>query len=302
MDAGWPPNAGEHALHARPVPAYPGAGRNTISRAVATASARILNALSISTPFRLNRADPSAEAMPFSDNHAICPLSGVFDVPFAKPNIIAGSTSTRANCALPASMQLGTPVRYSCRLPLNRPLASPSTWPGPRGSQAIQSGISPPLTRRTVTHPSISRAVRLERDEVGDPELARQQGAGEISLIQAGERTPYFTARAELAAPPQHVRLRSALPSPGTACTATAPPGNRDPRPGPIVRPVPHFPRVSCCTLLRQNPGNCTENLPSSRPCRGWPDCLAVGGVRSEPVSSPRCGYCPSSAAQRTRG
>ena len=29
---------------------------------------------------------------------------------------------------------------------------------------------------------------------------------------------------------------------------------------------------------------------------------LAVGGVRSEPVSSPRCGYCPSSAAQRTRG
>ena len=28
----------------------------------------------------------------------------------------------------------------------------------------------------------------------------------------------------------------------------------------------PHFPRVSCCTLLRQNPGNCTENPPSSRP------------------------------------
>ena len=68
------------------------------------------------------------------------------------------------------------------------------------------------------------------------------------------------------------------------------------------MRPVPHFPRVSCCTLLRQNPGNCTENPPSSRPCRGWPDCLAVGGVRSEPVSSPRCGYCPSSAARELAG
>ena len=65
---------------------------------------------------------------------------------------------------------------------------------------------------------------------------------------------------------------------------------------------VVHVPRVSCCTLLRQNPGNCTENPPSSPPWRDWPACLAVGAGRSEPVSSPRCGYCPSSAAQRTRG
>ena len=57
------------------------------------------------------------------------------------------------------------------------------------------------------------------------------------------------------------------------------------------MRPVPHFPRVSCCTLPRQNPGNCTENPPSSRPCRGWPDCLAADAGRSEPVSSPRCGF-----------
>ena len=64
------------------------------------------------------------------------------------------------------------------------------------------------------------------------------------------------------------------------------------------MRPVPHVPRVSCCTLLRQNPGNCTENPPSSRPCRGWPDCLAVDAGRSEPVSSPRCGYYPSSAVR----
>ena len=63
-----------------------------------------------------------------------------------------------------------------------------------------------------------------------------------------------------------------------------------------------HIPRVSRCAYSGKTPGNCTENLPSSPPCRGWPDCLAVGGVRSEPVSSPRCGYCPSSAAQRSRG
>ena len=31
-------------------------------------------------------------------------------------------------------------------------------------------------------------------------------------------------------------------------------------------------------------------------------DLVAVDAGRSEPVSSPRCGYCPSSAAQRTRG
>ena len=65
---------------------------------------------------------------------------------------------------------------------------------------------------------------------------------------------------------------------------------------------VVHVPRVSRCTDSGKTPGNRTENLPSSPPYRDWPDCLAVGGVRSEPVSSPRCGYCPSSAAQRTRG
>ena len=82
----------------------------------------------------------------------------------------------------------------------------------------------------------------------------------------------------------------------GPLVGATAPPGNRDPRPGPIMRRVPHVPRVSGCTRLWQNPGNRAENPPSSRPCRGWPACLAVDAGRSEPVSSPRCGYCPSSA------
>ncbi len=52
-----------------------------------------------------------------------------------------------------------------------------------------------------------------------------------------------------------------------------------------------HVPRVSRCAYAGKTPGNCTENPPSSPPCRDWPDCLAVGGVRSEPVSSPRCGF-----------
>ena len=52
-----------------------------------------------------------------------------------------------------------------------------------------------------------------------------------------------------------------------------------------------HVPRVSRCAYSGKTSGNCTENLPSSPPCRDWPDCLAVGGVWSEPVSSPRCGF-----------
>ena len=57
-----------------------------------------------------------------------------------------------------------------------------------------------------------------------------------------------------------------------------------------------HVPRVSRCAYAGKTPGNCTENPPSSPPCRDWLDCLAVDAARSEPVSSPRCGYCPSSA------
>ena len=48
---------------------------------------------------------------------------------------------------------------------------------------------------------------------------------------------------------------------------------------------VARVPRVSCCTDSAKTPGNRTENPPSSRPCRDWPDCLAVGAGRSEPVS-----------------
>ena len=47
-----------------------------------------------------------------------------------------------------------------------------------------------------------------------------------------------------------------------------------------------HVPRVSRCAYSGETPGNGTENPPSSPPCRDWPDCLAVGGVRSEPVSA----------------
>ena len=59
------------------------------------------------------------------------------------------------------------------------------------------------------------------------------------------------------------------------------------------VARVPRVPRVSCCTDSAKTPGNRTENPPSSRPCRDWPDCLAVGGVRSELVSSPRMRLLP---------
>ena len=47
-----------------------------------------------------------------------------------------------------------------------------------------------------------------------------------------------------------------------------------------------HVPRVSRCAYSGKTPGNCTENPPSSPPCRDWLDCLAVDAGRSELVST----------------
>ena len=74
-----------------------------------------------------------------------------------------------------------------------------------------------------------------------------------------------------------------------SGCRRKRSPGNRETRPGPIMWRDAHIPRVSRCAYSGKTPGNCTENPPSSPPCRDWPDCLAVGGVRSEPVSLECC-------------
>ena len=54
------------------------------------------------------------------------------------------------------------------------------------------------------------RTVRLKRNEVRSAEFTCQQGTGEVPAIQAGLRPPRLGARAEIAAPAQHFRLRLA--------------------------------------------------------------------------------------------
>ena len=74
------------------------------------------------------------------------------------------------------------------------------------------------------------------------------------------------------------------------AVGATAPPGNRETRPGSKMRLVPHVARVSWCPNSA-TPRKLGANPPPSRPCRDWLDCLAegrgaTGGLR-QIVTSP---------------
>ena len=75
---------------------------------------------------------------------------------------------------------------------------------------------------------------------------------------------------------------------PPTTRRATAPPGNQDPRPGATMRLAPLVARVSRCTLLGKAPGTTGKTRPRSRPCRDWPDYLAVdAGRRHSPHRAP---------------